>query len=321
VEIGGFLAGLALANVAEQAQIISRVRPLRDFFLTWFFVGLGANIGCSGWQNMVVPGLLMSVYVLVGGPLIVMAILGLLGYKKRTYFMASLAVAQVSEFSLILVTNAVRVGQVRPEILTLVTGVGIITMTMSTYMIWYANSLYKKLLPVISIFERKKTKEEEGEWKEMAGHAVLFGHNRVGSRVRPVLEKTGWEVLVVDFNPEVVEKLKNDGVKVVYGDMSDQELYEKLALGKASLIVSTIPNLKDNLHLLSWLSGNKDQMTVVTANDTDDAKILYGSGADYVLVPHNVGGEFLAQVLTHHGSGNESTVRLNNLKAYLGKSI
>ncbi len=318
VEIGGFLAGLALANAAEQSQIISRVRPLRDFFLTWFFVALGSNLGWTGWEKILFPGLVMTIYVFIGGPVIVMAILGLLGYKKRTYFMASLAVAQVSEFSLILVTNAVNNGQVGPEIQTLVTAVGVVTMTLSTYLIWHADSVYRKLSGVVGIFERKDAKEDAG-FNQMKEHVVLFGHNRVGSRIRPVLEKTGWEVVVVDFNPEIVESLKNSGVRVIYGDMSDQELYEKLALNEASLIISTVPDITENLYLLKSLGKRKSQMLILSASDISEAHRLYKAGADYVLVPHSVGGEFLAQTFLHHSHGREASARLENLRDYLSK--
>jgi Kef-type K+ transport system membrane component KefB len=306
VEIGGFLAGLTLANAMEQAQIISRVRPLRDFFLTWFFVILGANIQFGTLGRMIFPGIIFSVYVLVGNPLIVMAILGWLGFKRRTIFMASLAVAQVSEFSLIVMTSAVRNGQVGQEILALLTLVALTTMTFSTYLIWNADKLYRKFGKLARFWEKKKTLDVPQEAEKLDNHIVLFGHNRIGSELRPVLEKMGKKVLVVDFNPAVVDELSGEGTPAVYGDMSDLELYEKLGIEAAEAVVSTVPDLNDNLTFLAEVSKYKKRpMAILTAADKFDAARLYESGADYVLIPHSVGGQYLAQIFEHHGLDKE----------------
>ena len=101
IEIGGFLAGLALANSYESYQISTKIRPLRDFFITIFFVTLGMGLVISDLRAILIPGVILSAFVLIGNPIIVMIIMGLLGYRKRTGFLAGLTVAQISEFSLI----------------------------------------------------------------------------------------------------------------------------------------------------------------------------------------------------------------------------
>jgi Kef-type K+ transport system membrane component KefB len=314
VEIGGFLAGLTMANVAEQAQIISRVRPLRDFFLTWFFVALGANVVWTGMTALVVPAVILSLLVVVGGPVAVMMILGNLGYRKRTYFMASLAVAQISEFSLVMVTNAVRTGLVPERVLTLVTLVGILTMTCSTYLLWNSHWLYTKLAGFIGIWEKKKFLNHEEKTEKVNNHVILFGHNRVGSRILPALKKMGKDVVVVDFNPEIVEKLKEEGIGVIYGDMSDCELHDRLNLGKAAVVISTVPDANDGLQLLLSLAESKKpgRLVIMTANDVSEAEKLYKAGADYVLLPHSVGGEFLAHIIDHFGKDG----KVESLKDY-----
>jgi Kef-type K+ transport system membrane component KefB len=327
-EIGGLLAGLALANVAEQAQIISRVRPLRDFFLTWFFVYLGSNFQWSGVAGLLVPAGIFSLYVLTVNPLVVMAILGRMGYGRRTYFFTSLAVAQISEFSLIIMASAAALGQIKSPVVSMMTIVALMTMTGSTYLILHARSLYEKFGKRIGWFELPGVHEKRaaGE-KKPEGHAVLFGHNRVGSRIRPALEKTFPEVLVVDFNPEVVERLKTEGVNVVYGDMSDRDLYERLGISAAAAVVSTVPDVNDNIHLLKELkqgggkNGGKkpEQLVVLTANDQVDARRLYELGADYVLVPHSLGGDFLNHVIAQHGVGEDMVEKVRNLGDYLVK--
>lgn len=296
-EIGGFLAGLALAGAMEQAQIISRVRPLRDFFLTWFFVGLGSTLTLSHLSSLWLPVTAISAYVLLVNPMIVTIILGRLGYKRRTAFLASLAVTQVSEFSLILISRA-GLGQ---SAVTVVTLVMMLTMTVSTYLIWNSNLIYKKLDKQLKIFERKNVNEVKPV-EIYSDHVVLFGHNRVGSLVTPVLEKMGIKVIIVDFNPAIIEKLTEAGKPAIYGDVADHELYERLGTERAKMIISTVPDYYDNLELLGELKmkPKKRPYIILTANDQDDAERLYKAGADFVLVPHSVGGEFLADYLKHH---------------------
>lgn len=299
VEIGGFLAGLALANAASNLQIISRVRPLRDFFMTWFFVALGANIVLADIGSIIWPGTILSIFVLIGKPLIVMLILGVMGYKKRVAFMAAVTVAQVSEFSLVILTLALRIGHIDSKVLSLVGLVAVVTMSASSYIIANAKAIYRKVGKYLWIFERKIKLAKSQEKKEWKDHVVLFGHNRTGTILRPILQKLEHEVLVVDFDPQVVEAL---GTEVVYGDVADYDLYDEIGLAKAKAVVSTVSDVEDNLQLLEYLKKLKNKpLVIVTADDTREGELLYKKGADYVLIPHTVGGEYLAGILEHHG--------------------
>lgn len=302
LEMGGFLAGLALANASEHLQIVARIRPLRDFFLTIFFVWMGASMELSAISSVWPLALLLSVFVLIGNPLIVMILMKFLGYRKRTGFMVGLTVAQISEFSLILIAMANSFGHVDRSTLSLMALVGVITMTVSTYMIINSDKLFKFLSKLLNVFEPKKAKGKAIEVsKKPTDHILLFGHNRTGSKLRPVLEKLG-EVLVVDFNPNEIERLNDLGTLAIYGDISDFELYEEIGLSSAKLVISTVPDVEDNAQILEYLNGVKKRPgIVVTAADEHEAKRLYKLGADYVLIPQQVGGEFLAGVIEKHG--------------------
>ena len=299
-EIGGFLAGLALSGAGEHLQVAARVKPLRDFFLMLFFVWLGSQMGVGDWRAMWWPAAVFSLFVLVGNPVIVFLILGAMGYKKRTAFLAGLTVAQISEFSLVLMALAVANGAASRTTLGITTIVGAVTMTVSTYMVMHGEWLYRRLAGVLGMFKfgkgAEKTIEERRTWE---GHIVLFGHGRTGSGVRPTLAKSGKAVVVVDFDPRVVDKLKAGGIESVYGDMGDVELLEELELKKAKLIVSTVPDVQDNLLLLEYLKQrSKGVQVVVAAADETDARRLDQAGANYVLQAQKVGGEYLAHVLS-----------------------
>ena len=112
---------------------------------------------------------------------------------------------------------------------------------------------------------------------------------------RPALEKLGREVVVVDFDPKVVEETGG-----VYGDIADYELYEELNLDRAEMVMSTVSDVEDNLQLLSALK-KKRPISIILAADASDAGRLYKAGADLVLVPHTIGGEYLSHLISTHG--------------------
>ena len=299
IEIGGFLAGLALANSLENYQIISRVRPLRDFFITIFFVTLGTRLLISDFSEILIPGVILSAFVLIGNPIIVMIIMGALGYRKRTGFMAGLTVAQISEFSLILMIMGNRIGHVSDQAVSLVTFVGAITFVISTYMILNNNYLYKLLSPFLDIFERSNVREKRITAEKIKDHVVLIGVRRMGESILEALKKDEkTKIVAVDFNPDIVETLKEDGVISFYGDIADEEIQELAQIDKAKLIISTVSDLEDNLLLLKSIKNLKKKPKVVLlALEKHEARELYKEGADYVVIPHIAGGHHLAKIL------------------------
>jgi len=298
IEIGGFLAGLALANTYESYQITTRIRPLRDFFIIIFFVMIGMGLSISSISEILIPGILFSLFVLIGNPLIVMTILGLLGYRKRTGFLAGLTVAQISEFSLIIMFMGARLGHISDQDVALITFVGAITFILSTYMIINGNKLYRLLSPYLDIFERENIHEKNVKSRDYKNHIVLIGARRMGSGILEALIGNSEDVVVVDFNPDIIQRLKEEGIESYFGDIADLEIQDLVALSDARLVISTVSDMEDNLLLLQSLKKLKKKPKVVMlALEKFEAKILYENGADYVVVPHIAGGHHLAKIL------------------------
>lgn len=303
IEIGGFLAGLALAGTAENFHIVSKMRSLRDFFITIFFVMLGLEMTFVNFGSVILPAIILSLFVLIGKPIIIMTILGSLGYKKRTGFFSGTLLGQVSEFSLIILFLGSTAGIIPSEVVTLMVLVSIITFVGSTYIIQNANKVYKKINQQLLIFEFKNTyNEQEGndipKNKVLDKHVVVIGAHQMGQSVIRALEKSGEDVIAVDFNPDIVAKLREKKIPVLFGDISDTEIQEKVNLHVAKLVISTIPDLEDNLLLIESLNKlNKKAKIVVMAYEVANAKVLYKAGADYVVLPHLAGGRHLAKIL------------------------
>ncbi|KKR71632.1 MAG: Transporter, CPA2 family [Candidatus Levybacteria bacterium GW2011_GWC2_40_7] len=179
------------------------------------------------------------------------------------------------------------------------TFVGAITFVISTYMILNNNYLYKVLSPFLDIFERSNIKEKRVATEKIKDHVVLIGVRRMGEGILEALKKDEkTKIVAVDFNPDIVESLKEDGIISFYGDIADEEIQELAQIDKAKLIISTISDLEDNMLLLKNIKNLKKKPKVVLlALEKHEARELYKEGADYVVIPHIAGGHHLAKLL------------------------
>ncbi len=289
-EVGAFLAGISIASSPYKDVISARMVGLRDFLLLFFFIDLGAQMDLSLIGEQLVPALIFSLFVLIGNPLIVMTIMGFLGYRKRTGFLAGLTVAQISEFSLILAALGVKLGHIDSQILGTITLVGVITISMSTYMIIYSHQLYEKLAPWLSVFERKTAhRERQDSSAEMDATAdvILIGLGRFGTGIAEILRANNYQVQGIDFNPDLVHKGDSTDHPVHYGDAEDPEFIGTLPLSQVKWIVSTADDTHVNLALIHGLRDQNFQGKIaVTAHDDSIANKLKKAGADLVLIPY-----------------------------------
>lgn len=302
-EIGGFLAGLALSNLPDHLGITSKTKSLRDFFLTIFFVTLGSQLLIGGISEILPKAILLSIFVLVGNPLIVMFIMGVMGHKSRTSFLASVTVAQISEFSFILMAMGKSLGHVNDSELALVVLVGAITMTGSTYLILGSEKIYLRLKNILKIFERKVTKESAFVKQiELNDHVVMVGCDKIGSSILPYFRKREIEHLVIDFNPSVFTRLSSENTNVLLGDITDNEIVDLARLSSSKAVICTVPNLSENLYIIEAIKSLKNKpLFIGSTNSRADTIKLYEEGADYVLNPDIIAGEFLRNMFTNHG--------------------
>ena len=289
------MAGVTLSISPFAQEISNKLKPLRDFFLIMFFILLGSSVEISNLGSFIVPAIVFSLFVLIGNPLIMIIITGMQGFNKKTSFNAGLTVAQISEFSLILVLLGLKLGHINQQVVSLVTLVGLVTIAVSSYLILYSDRLYTYFAGYLSIFERKKTIKEV----ESIGvyEIVLFGCNRVGYDFIRAFKKLGSAFLAVDFNPEIVERLKEKRVNVKYGDAEDPDFLEELGLEHSRILISTIPDFETNLFLLKKAkAANRHMIVILISYNLEEAIELYEHQATYVIMPHFIGGQFAAEL-------------------------
>lgn len=302
-EAGAFLAGFSLASTHYRDAINARVTGIRDFLLLFFFIDLGAKLDFSTLGGEVWPAVVLSLFVLIGNPLIVMAIMGYMGYRRRTGFLCGLTVAQISEFSIIFVAMGISLGHIDNGALGLTTLVGLVTIALSTYMILYSHPLYERLAPWLVIFERKRpfrelaVATERHDLREV--DVIVFGLGRYGSRLALGLKKAELKVLGVEFDPEVVRSLRRQGLPVRYGDGIVSEFLESLPLKDTRWVVSTLPDMASNRDLLRGLRELHfaGEVAVVAREELDGAP-LEKLGVPVILYPMRNAVDYAVETLT-----------------------
>ncbi|MGY6519020.1 MAG: cation:proton antiporter [Lysobacteraceae bacterium] len=301
-EVGAFLAGFSLASLPFREAINARLASLRDFLLLFFFVHLGTQLDLSSLGAEVPAAVVLSLFVLIGNPLIVMAIMGYMGYRKRTGFMAGLTVAQISEFSIIFVAMGVALGHVDDAALGLVTLVGLVTITASTYMILYSHRLYALCEPWLGVFERRNPfREKEGQEAPTHADVIVIGMGRYGRRLAEHLSEEGIEVVGVDFDPEVCAQAARGDVPVLFGDVEDEDFLAHLPWGSARWIVSTLRQEELDRGLVRVLRGlGFEGRLAVTAHNRHEAERLREVGADDILQPFHDAARYAAAQLAQH---------------------
>lgn len=302
-EAGAFLAGFSLASTSYREAIGARLTGIRDFLLLFFFIDLGAQLDFSTLEGELWPAAVLAAFVLIGNPLIVMAIMGYMGYRKRTGFLAGLTVAQISEFSIVFVAMGISLGHVGVEALGLTTLVGVITITVSTYMILNSQSLYERLAGWLGPLERRHPQRElaveQQPQEDERPDVIVFGLGRYGDRLAKQLKDAGLVVLGVDFDPEVVRRLRRQGMAVRFGDGQDPDFLDNLPLEGVPWAVSTLPDLASNRALLYALAARRFGGEIaVVARDEAQGNALWRAGAPTVLYPFRDAVDFVVEHLS-----------------------
>ncbi len=300
IEIGALIAGITLSMSPYHHEISAKMRPLRDFFIILFFVLLGSQLGFTDINNFIVPVLILSLFVFIIKPLTILIFMGLAGHKKRNSFLVGSALAQISEFSFIIVVLGVKLGHIENGIISLITLIGLITIAVSTYFIMYADKIYPYLSGLLSIFEKRVYRKDKESIKKYS--IILFGYNRIGYDFVKTFQKLKKKLLVIDYNPDVISKLISKKIDCKYGDADDLEFLDEINLKNIKMAVSTIPHSETNTLIIDKIREvNKKSIIIVVSHDIDEAYSLYEKGATYVLMPHFLGGKYISTIIDKYG--------------------
>lgn len=299
IAIGAFLAGVSLANLPYNFEIVARVKPLRDFFSTLFFVSIGMELTVIPELRFIIPLVVFTFFVIIFKPIIILFLCNIFGYAKRTSFLAAVALAQTSEFSIIIVQQGLAFGHVSEEFFAFTIFLTVITIMISSYFIKFDKEFFQKTKNFLGPIENIGSKESFGyEEKKENYDVILVGYHRLGYSIVHTVKRLRRSIMVVDYNPDIIKKLAKEKIPCLYGDIGDVEIMERLNLNDVDIVISTIPDIRDNEFLVQRVKEiDKTTTVIVTANQIEEALDLYERGADYVILPHFLGGDHLSLML------------------------
>ncbi|NIW79384.1 MAG: hypothetical protein GWN16_07975 [Calditrichae bacterium] len=222
-----------------------------------------------------------------------------MGYSKRTGFFAGLTVAQISEFSLILLAMGAEVGHIPAVILGPATMVGLITIGISSYMITYNHTLYRWLEGFLTFLApAKKPRREMGLPRMKKLDVLVLGAHRLGGGIIKILKKMRVKFLVVDHDPQVISFLEKSKIPSLFGSADDAAFLDQIQLKDTKLIISTIPDFETNNFVVQYAKRRAPHANVIcVANHSSHAKDLYAAGATYVVMPPYLGRKYIIDLV------------------------
>ncbi|MBI2550279.1 cation:proton antiporter [Candidatus Woesearchaeota archaeon] len=315
--IGAFVAGIILGNTQYNYEVAGKVKPLRDFFLTLFFVSLGMQITLSNSNGLLAKTAAAALMVVVLKPVITFLITKAFRFGNRTALLASAQLGQVSEFSLIIVAGGISLGHIGKEFFSITALLTMATFALTAYVIKFDNAIYSTLSPFMRVFERLSAKEEHlnNLPKKLKGHIIVFGVYKMGGKLIQLLRQKKKKIVVLDYNPEKIRGLIKEGVSCICSDMGNWDIDEMLEYRAAKAIISTVRDKDNNIALMRRIraSGSKAAI-IVAAFSEEEAAELYKKGADYVVLPDQMAGEHIVSDLIGKKTSDLRKLAKSNVK-------
>lgn len=302
--IGAFLAGLAISTLAVNLEVSSKIRGLKDFFSTIFFVSLGLQFG-SNFST--IPWALFAGLIVITvflKPLITAILLLAGGYGGKIALIVGFTLAQISEFSFILAAQGLASGYLSSEAFSAVILATTLTLVFTPHFnamsIPFYELIKKKfgihLEPFHANWNRKLLALFSLPTKNaLKGHVVVLGAGRMGHAIIMALEKE-YSVVAVDNDPEIIRELIEEGHYAIYAEVGNEELWQRLKLKDAKLLVITLPGIKESLHSLRQAREINPKITIFgRASRPADALRLYQAKIDHVVMPHTIAANIVVK--------------------------
>ncbi len=298
--IGGFLAGVILANTIYKSNIRAEMKPLREFFAAIFFVSLGVQFNPVILLQFSQQFLGLLFLTSVIKPLLLISIFLLIGYGLRNSLLVGLLMAQSSEFSFILAGIGFATGQFGQEIYSLIISTVVISILITPYLAktskWLYNFLKNRFKRFRSLFV-KHTSYSINKPKSLRNHIIIVGAHRVGKQIIDQF-KSKYQIMCVEHDPELLKELQKEDIYHIYGDITNEEILSDINMDKAKMVFLTIPDINDQLYVIDTIQQmNKKIKIIGRAHSKNDALILYKHGADHVIVPEYISGTTTAQLI------------------------
>ena len=306
MEMGALIAGIAISSFPYGVHIIAKVLPMRDCFLTLFFLSIGMVIPMPS-ITIIAQAITVVLFVIASRFLTIYPLLSLSGSGRRTALITSLNLAQISEFSLVIGSIGLAHGHIKESLVSMIIYAMAITSVLSSYFINGNHQIYLVIDRWLDRLGFKSAKVTDAAPDEDDDHEIVFlGYHRSADAVTErlaefapaLLQKT----LVIDFNLETLKKLGTLGIKGVFGDISSMDTLHHAHVEKARIIVSTIPDMllkgTSNAEIVRTCRALAPHALIIaTADSSDEIESLKSIGANEIILPYSLIREKISRIL------------------------
>lgn len=282
--VGAFLAGVALSGFPVNGVIRGQLTSLADFFLAMFFVALGATLALPSMDDLLLILLFVLTVVLLTPPLVLL-VARRMGLSTRASIESGLLLAQCSEFSIIVGVTGVAAGHISEEMMSIIVAMTVITMILTPF--FATDRVTWQLLRWFP------TGRDVSRIEPPKNHIILLGCGSNSMTLLDLLLLHGREVIVIDEDPGVVEKLRGRGVEAVRGDGADEQMLHAVGAKDAAMIISTMRRVEDNARMLRHAGRNEGQGRLVRIFDEHDADRIRQLGGTPILDSEAAKEDFL----------------------------
>ncbi|MHC2436392.1 cation:proton antiporter domain-containing protein [Bradyrhizobium sp. USDA 4451] len=299
-EMGSLVAGVSISTFPYALDVTAKVTTLRDFFITLFFVALGMTIPIPGLQ-VIGLALVIAAFTVASRLVTTFTPLYLMKQGLRASLLPAINLAQISEFSLVVIQTGIAANHIGTETANAASFAFVVLAVLSTFAMGRSDQIVRGLigpLKRIGLRDLDHVGEARGEGGQEGGHGeirriVILGFFRAASALISQIERQNQSLLeqisVIDFNPLVFRTLSDRGMHVIYGDISNVDTLVHAGIGKAEIIILSVPDFllvgADNEKLVRHVRAlNPTARIVATADLLTGVDDLYAAGADYVTV-------------------------------------
>jgi Kef-type K+ transport system membrane component KefB len=293
--MGALIAGVSLSTFPYAIDVTAKITSLRDFFITLFFVALGMTIPLPT-PSVLELALILVAFTWISRFVTVVPALYAMRQGLRASLLPAINLAQVSEFSLVLVQIGVQSGHTTPGIAGAATTAFVVLAVLNTFVMMRSDEATRRIIPLLKrlgLSDLDRGAAESDAQSEIKRRILILGFYRIASSFLSELERRKSSLLeqifVVDFNPNVYHALQERGIKVYYNDISNSASLIHAGLADAEIVISSVPDslLKGttNEKLVRHVRiVNPTAKIIATAEELAETQILYAAGADYVTL-------------------------------------
>lgn len=297
-EMGALIAGVSLSTFPYALDVTAKVTTLRDFFITLFFVALGMTIPVPG-LSVIGLALMIAAFTVVSRLVTTFVPLYLMRQGLRASLLPALNLAQISEFSLVVIQTGVADHHIAFQTANAASFAFVVLAVLSTFVMTRSDEITRwaigplKRIGLRDLDHGNGHGEEGHEGHGEARRIVILGFFRAASALLAEIERQApvllEQITVIDFNPNVYQTLLSRGLHVIYGDISSADTLLHAGVGKSEMIILSVPDalLKgaSNEKLVRHVRTlNPTAMIIATADLLSDVDELYAAGASYVTV-------------------------------------